>query len=280
MEVSAFIDWLSITHFGSATAPMHEALPNAQSAGKPKNGYTRAIKYKSGIIEMYNPDRKSMGVHIIYSGKVLQRIQERYGVSRDEIVRFHTSLSGRIARIDFAVDIHDGSLNLSTLWDKLETGEAKTLSAHSRTQSGKGKGDTVYVGSLKTRKKLLRIYDKAKERGDFLSDYIRVELEARGNVAVNAVRSYQDSGYLQSHIMGMVRKFCDFPSVPEWENVFSHPAMKIPVGTHQTGNTAKWLIQQCAPALARVMIEDGEFVEAFLKEVKFHVEKLKAEEGA
>lgn len=270
MEVATFIDWLSITHFGSATFETHSALPKQRKVTRAHSGYTSALLYTSGAIEMWNENKPRMGRHFIYTGKVLQRIQEMYGVSRDEILRFHTTLQGRVARIDFAIDIKQSGLLLTDLWEALEGKNAVTLSGHSRTQSGGNKGDTVYVGSRKTRKKLLRMYDKAKELGDFLEDYKRVELEMRGNVAVNASHQYQDSGYLQSCIMGMVRKFCDFPSISQWSDIFQAEPVKIPVGTHKTGDTEAWLLRQVAPALARAMLDDGSFYSRFIEHVQFH----------
>lgn len=279
MEISAFIDWLSVTHFGKAEVTKHEALPKTGKVITALNGYTRAIQYSTGAIEMWSPERPKMGIHMVYSGKTLQKIHEQLGVTRDEMLRFHTSTGGRVSRIDFAIDIREGKIDLKLLWDELEAETAKTKSQHSRTQSGGNKGDTVYIGSRKKRKKMVRIYDKAKELGDYVSDFIRCELECRGQVAQSSSRLFQDSGYDAKTILAMVRAFVDFRDVRQWVDVFTSDPLKIPVGTHETGETEKWLLNQVAPSLARVMLDNPDFDVEFVKHVSFYLHKLREERG-
>jgi hypothetical protein len=277
-SVSAFIDWISVTHKGLGSAPMPDSLPKESVSSTGHNGYTSAKKYLTGVVEMLNPQRPDMGIHVIYSGKVLDTIQARYGVTRDEILRFHTTLAGRIARIDFAIDIRGYNLNLNTLWEQLEQGQAITKSSHTRTQSGYDKGDTVYVGSRKTRKKLLRAYDKAKETGDFVSDYKRVELECRQDVARNATALYQDNNYQTDTILAMVRSFCDFPLCDIWSSILTVNAEKIPVGDKSIGNTEKWLLEQVAPAFARALVSNPDFYEVFKDRVEFEYNSFLAQQ--
>lgn len=273
MDVSAFIDWISVTHKRTGKH-LPEMLPSTHQTTGGRNGYTTGKLYTSGVVEMINPERPDMGIHIVYSGKVLQSIADNYGVSRDDVLRHHTTTGGRISRVDFAVDIVDSGLQLSNLWEQLENGSACTNSGHSRTQSGNDKGDTVYVGSRKSRKKLVRCYDKAKEQGDFVSDYIRVELETRQDVARNAAKMYQDNGYTGDTITGMIKKFVDFPDYKLWTEIFEAEPMKIPVAPSGDGQTETWLLKQVAPALARVLIEDGDFMVRFHEAVNFHMYKI------
>lgn len=273
METAAFIDWLSVTHFGSAEVAHHEALPNKNDVTTAHNGYTRAIKYSTGVLEMWCPERPKMGRHFIYSGKTLEHIQRAYHVTRDEILRFHTTLQGRISRCDFAIDVIGGRLDIDYCWNELEDGKANTKAAYSRTQNGQKRGYTLYIGSRKKRTKMLRIYDKAKEMGDFVSDYIRVELETRANVARNAIRIYQDNDYSPETITGMVLGFCDFGEYPLWQRALHAPPLKVPVGTHQTGATEKWLLNQCAPALAKVLLYNPSFADTFSAVVRHYVEE-------
>ncbi|HKY46312.1 MAG TPA: replication initiation factor domain-containing protein [Pyrinomonadaceae bacterium] len=273
MKTSAFIDWLSVTHFGSTDVPQHDMLPKDKEFGKAHNGYSDAFKYSTGVIVMWNTKRPAMGLHIIYTGKVLQTIRERYGVNADEILRYHTTLQGRVSRCDFALDVHQSGLSIGNLWDELENGQAQTKSSHSRTQNGQNRGYTLYVGSRKKRKKMLRIYDKAKEVGDFVSDWLRVELETRSDVARNATRLYQDRNCTPETIAGMVLGFCDFPSVDLWQRTISAPHDKIPVGTHQTGDTEGWLLNQCAPALAKAILRDPSFAGTFASVLEHFIAK-------
>jgi len=277
LDVSAFIDWISVTH-KAKIAPVHDNLDKTFVPARGQNGYTAGKRYTTGVMEYWNPARPDMGVHIVYSGKVLAKIANDYGVSRDEILQFHTTLNGRVARIDFAVDIKNSGLDLNQLWHELENKNAITKSQHTRTQSGNNHGDTVYVGSRKSRKKLLRAYDKAKELGDFTADYIRVELETRSDVAKNASRLYQHEGYNAGTIIGMVKGFCDFPCVDSWNKCFMGDISKIPVGDKTIGNTEKWLLNQVSPALARVMVDNPEFFSVFIDDVKRNYEYIKKSE--
>lgn len=276
--ISAFIDWISVTHksgFNQKHANLDLTYQNARGI----NGYTVGKRYTTGVLEYYNPAQPRMGVHIVYSGKVLAHIADDYGVSRDEVLQFHTTLGGRIARIDYAVDIKNHNLDLTSLWEQLESGQAITKSSHSRTQSGKNRGDTVYVGSRKSRKKLLRMYDKAKELGDFVSDYKRIELECRADVARNSTNVYQNSGYKANVISGMVRAFCDFPLSKVWTSILNAEPEKIPVGDKTTGNTEKWLLEQVSPALARTMIDNPEFFSVFIADVQRNYDYIKSSQN-
>lgn len=276
MEIAAFIDWISVTHKGSAEIVLPEALPTAKKEDKARNGYTHAFKHSTGIIEMYNPDRPDMGLHFVYSGKVLQQINQLYGVTRDDILRTHTTTGGKVSRVDFAIDAKDSGISLLQLWEELEGKSAKTLSKHSRTQTGENGGDTVYIGSRKTRTKLLRVYDKAKEMGDFVSDYIRIELETRGDIARNAVRVYQDNGYSASFITSAIRGFCHFPCNDKWCSVCSTNPSKIPTGAHVTTDRERWLIKTVAPSLAQAMHDNPNFFSDFIQHVTFHYNELNA----
>lgn len=274
MEIAAFIDWIAVTHHNENGALLFQGLPATSLAAKPRNGYTIAYQYGIGVIEMRNPDHKRMGIHYIYSGKVLQQIETVFGVTRDEILRRHATLGAKFSRIDFAIDAKNAGINLLQLWEELETYQAITLSKHSRVQTGRNGGDTVYIGSKKTRQKMLRIYDKAKEMGDYVSDWIRIELETRGTPARNAARAYQDNDYSPESIASFVRGVCDFPCNVEWCTVCSATPSKIPSGNHQATNREKWLLQTVAPSLAQACIDNSEFFDEFAKHVRFHYNKL------
>lgn len=286
METSVFIDWISFTKFGSSPVTYPDALPTHKEPTSGHNGYTRAFKYASGVTEMFNPNRPDMGVMITYSGKVLERISTLYDVSRDDILRYHTTLSHRVSRIDFAVDLRNSQIDLDELWSRLENKQALTKSGHARVQRGQDKGYTVYVGSQKSRKKLLRVYDKAKEQRDFVSDYKRVELQCGQAVARNATKLYQDSGYQPDTVTGMIRAFCDFPDCQEWANAFNSELLKLPVQQLDSNGdpivkdseTAIWLMKSVAPAMARVLAEQPEFWSKFRDRVTYHMMSMSGNE--
>lgn len=276
MVTSAFIDWMSVTHKHSGNKLLN-ILPECTTKCTARNGYTLAYQSIAGVIMMQNPDRPDMGTHIVYSGKTLATCQDDFNVSRDNILRHHTTIGGRVSRIDFAVDIVDENLSLERLWDQLENKTAITRSSHSRTQSGNNRGDTVYVGSRKTRRKMIRAYDKAKEQHDFVSDYKRIELECRSDAARNSAELYQNSNYDAAAIVGMIRQVCDFPNDDNWSRLFESPLLKIPVAPPTSGETEKWLLKQCAPAMARTLLLDEQFYIRWLNAVQYHTRKMRGE---
>jgi len=273
MECSAFIDWISVTHKHSGNKT-HSQLPECSLKTQARNGYTLALQSIAGVTMMQNPDRPDMGTHFIYTGKTLHKCNELYNVSRDDILRHHTSIGGSLSRIDFAIDIIDSNISLNNLWYQLENSTARTRSSHSRTQSGANGGDTVYVGSRKTRRKMVRIYDKAKEQKDFLSDYKRIELECRSTIARSSALQYQDSDYSPDAINSMIRGVIDFPDDKVWTTIFTHEATKIPVAPPTSGNTEAWLLNQAAPAMARVLSTNPEFYTRWLHAIQYHERKL------
>lgn len=273
MEISTFIDWISVTHKWQGEH-LPETANRDYTDSKAHNGYTLGKKYLSGVIEMFNPSRPDMGVHIIYSGKALNRVCEQSGLTRDEILLHHINNGGRASRIDYTVDIIDSGLSIDDLWQALENGNAKTKSSHSRSQDGHGKGYTLYVGSRKTRKKMLRIYDKGKEQEQWQGvDWKRIELETRTEIARNSCDMYIRDGMKSSTIHSMIAGVCDFPENPLWARILQSEASKIPVGTTGDGNTEKWLMTQVAPALARVLSYDSSFLSKFMSEVNFQIHK-------
>lgn len=269
MEKSTFIDWISITHKTDGDL-LPETVNRSHTQGKARNGYTECKSYLNGIMEMFNPQRPDMGIHIVYTGKALQATCEQSGMTRDDILLHHLAIGGKPSRIDVALDIENSGMIIDELWKQLETKQAKTLSSHSRSQSGNGKGYTLYVGSRKTRKKMLRIYDKAAEQGWDFVDYKRIELEMRQEVCRNFCGLYLEGGLDTGIIEGSIRGVCDFPDDKLWNSIFDYEASKLPVGTTGDGDTETWLLKQVAPALARVIAFKPQFIHRFMKAVEFH----------
>jgi len=274
METFTHIDWLSLTHSNLDGDYYPESMNRDYIATKAMNGYTEAKLFRSGVIEMMNPKYQKMGVHIIYSGKVLERLENESGIDRNYILAQHIMQGAKLTRLDIAIDVKDSGLNLDALWQELECKNAKTKSQHSREEKGFGKGYTVYVGSRKTRRKLVRIYDKAIELGWDNIDYKRIELEMRRDIARNAANSYLKSHFDNEYVNSIINGVVSFPDMQLWQEIMSNESAKIPVAESGSGNTEKWLMRQVAPAMARTLISSPEFAEKFNKQVSFLIEKL------
>jgi hypothetical protein len=274
---STFIDWISITHKQRGDN-LPEVMDRTHILSNGRNGYTESKLYLSGVIELMNPTRPDMGIHIIYSGKTLERVSQQTGMSRDDILSHHIGMGGKPSRIDYAIDIQSSGLDLDEIWENLEQKKAKTKSSHSRSQSGHGQGYTIYIGSRKTRKKMLRIYDKALEQRFDGVDYKRIELETRQDVAKNMCAMYVESNYSTDCIESAILGVCNFPEVGIWDYVFQCEPSKIPVAKSGNGDTETWLLKQVAPAMAKVLAYDPSFKERFEHSVDFYRYKYIVEE--
>ena len=266
---SVFIDWISVTH-KNHNDNLPESMNRTHVLSGGRNGYTGGKMYLNGVIELMNPNRLDMGVHIIYSGKTLERVSQQTGMNRDDILAWHLATGGRPSRIDYAIDIQDSGLDLDEIWENLEQKKAKTRSLHSRSQTGHDQGYTIYVGSRKTRKKMLRIYDKGLEQKFDGVDYKRIELETRQDVCKNMCSIYAESGFNADSIESAILGVCNFPHVGIWDYIFKCKPSKIPVGKSGDGDTETWLLKQVAPAMAKVLAFDPSFKMRFDNAVEFY----------
>jgi hypothetical protein len=145
----------------------------------------------------------------------------------------------------------------------LKLGKCKTSAQLSpRYDDPRDKGYTQYIGK-KTSQIYLKLYDKAEEMG-IIGDHTRIELTVRQGRANRAAREVvQGTDYRR-----LVVAFADFPQWRQWNKAMAANPVKLP--KEQTiGNTEKWLLDSCAPALARVIFFNSEagFFEKFTDEV-------------
>lgn len=89
----------------------------------------------------------------------------------------------RITRCDLAVDFLDGEVTVDEALKAYEAGRfcssGRPPQARHLSDLGSGEGSTLYVGSRQS-SKLLRVYEKGKQLGDRVSNWVRAELELKG----------------------------------------------------------------------------------------------------
>lgn len=264
-EIQLTIDWISATsHVQTETKEYtaHPALHDWENwqevAGA--NGYTVGGKHQSGAKVYVNYQRRDMGKHIIYSGKVLQRINKMYDVDSFEILKHHIDSGHNITRIDVAVDFVGYGVKVQDFQNAFMQGHVITrLRSASMIRSLTDNGHTFYLGSRKKRKKLVRVYDKASEQG-IDGDWIRVELQLMGRPATElAMRAIRDKS-ITSVLIGAIIGVADFHTIPVWD-LMKHDQLAIKLGSisNDKGNTQKWLLEQCLPALAKEIAIDVKF---------------------
>lgn len=191
------------------------------------HGYKRAEVF-NGVTIMYDGRLNAegvddMGVCVEISGQGCRALESFAHIEwlpflafvLDDLNEF------KVTRLDLAYDDHTGVLDKLRL--KLDTEEHNYRSKFRTWEIRYGsKGFSIYHGS-KQSAALIRIYDKAAERG--LLDgthWIRVEIQLRDENAAGAIRAYLDKQNLGAVYGGMLATYlvyceeCDDTNVSRW----------------------------------------------------------------
>jgi len=255
MEVNFTIDWIAAT-FNKEQG--YEFVKYCTDDGRIKGvqshgakGYNTGISYANGLSVWWHTEMQANGVHVVLSGSCLRQLLAN-GHDWKEVMERVSSSGGRTSRVDLAFDIKNGQLACGDF----EIARLKPYKGKGRTPkfvklvSGDGSW-TTYVGSRQS-EKFLRIYDKAKEQGNYVEDYIRVELETKGETA-HAV-GWQFSRLDKNECVGMARGLllgvADF-NIPSWEAAFNGHTVALSIPQGKEKDTFGWLIKQCVPSLAK-----------------------------
>lgn len=278
MEISANIDWISVTYpFTDKRSERARVLPDdhngANHLARASMGYDIAIMYQSGAMEMWHSKHPHMGIHVAYSAKSIAYACENFGMEQWEVLDY-LSATAKMARLDVALDVANVPIDIRQLHADALNGKIKT-----RTKSidyvesakiGQEYGArTLYLGSMKKRKKLLRVYDKGMQLN--LNKYLtRFELELHGAIANNAKGTLLDRvDRIASAISGMIRGYADMSEVLPVE-IFTSDAIKIALPKYKKSDTAKWLVDVVAKTLAKEVYSDAsvftDFIERFKQE--------------
>lgn len=176
-------DWLSFTSKVHTPDQLIAALglshvPWTETKGA--RGY-RDRKYFSCISIHYN-GRSDMGVWVEMSGQGCRTFESLSEVGWEGIFSFIRDNGLKITRLDVAYDDHIGILDIRQIASDTQAGMYISKSDYWETVLS-SKGTTVQIGSPQS-KVLIRIYDKAAERGKQDEHWIRVELQLRDDRAV------------------------------------------------------------------------------------------------
>jgi hypothetical protein len=203
---------------------------------------------------MWNRERPEMGEHLQLSGSALRFMANR-GMDAFAALREVFRLGGRVSRIDLAIDLFDSGLTLAHLGKP-----------HRLPYKGKGRtpkitpmgdeedGWTLYVGS-RSSDKFLRVYDKSKEQKLSDVDWVRIELECKGMVAHWLGVELPDKTPKGSHAFAatLIRSMVDFDNAA-WTFALDSDEVQTGMPKQTERDTLKWLVDACAPALAKQII--------------------------
>lgn len=155
--------------------------------------------------------RNDMGVCLNMSGQGCRAFEEHSTTSWMSLLSAILSTNCNITRLDLAYDDHMGVIDIRRfacdIRDRNYRSKSKKASIiWSDDQDSDIQGITVYIGS-KSSDVLIRVYDKAAERGFKDRHWIRVELQLRDDRAFAGVKCLVDQKNIGVTVAGILRNY-------------------------------------------------------------------------
>lgn len=206
----------------------------------------------------WNEDQRAAGSYVVFAGDDLALIRTRLKMSDDELLKRLAFRALNFTRLDFCVNITAGNAGETRREHEAGNAETRVKTAWEPDYFVGGNGRTIYFGSSKS-KKMLRVYDKAREMR--MSDDVilsRIELQTRKEAADIL------AGVMQTHTVmdagkTAIRDFCDFPRLDWYQDALSggyDVAMQLTPA--KESDFMKWLNDQVGPAIKK-RIDTGQF---------------------
>lgn len=265
MENKILIDWLTVTSKTLDVDDFKSLLGLTSAPWLSTKGYYgyRSREYYESISIHYD-GTKDMGVCLEMSGQGC-RAFETLGAGDFEIF-FKKILEEedlRVTRLDIAFDDHTGLLDINDIVSDTEDLKCVVTAFRSWCTTCSNKGKSVDIGS-KSSSVLIRIYDKAAERGFKDSDmhWVRVEMQLRDDRAFEFLRLPMTIGeryfnvlcnYLCYVTPGADKNKSRWKLRPYWENflqdayavsIYSKPGME-----YNLGNVDNFVFRNAANAI-------------------------------
>lgn len=255
IETSFTVDWIGATFTregaDSFIRSMYDGISTFKPASVQTRGYNQAFENEDGIRYNTHTEREEMGVHIAMSGSCLRKLYAKF-MDWKQLFELIDKNNGRTSRVDLAFDVKNSGLTPTDLGKPtLRPYKGKGRTPKFNTLLGGDGSWTLYIGS-RSSEKMLRIYDKAKEQKDYVSDYIRVEVETKGEtgraVGWNFARS--DKNECVAMAIGLAKGVADF-NLPAWDYALRGERVGLAIPQGKEKDTFGWLVKVCAPALAK-----------------------------
>ena len=242
-KVNVLIDWITFT-------VKNETDPRAviskylaidirmfQDLGYGINFYSQCLEF-NGIMVLYAPVENvanMSGVSVSMSGTGCRTFEQFSKLRLDgctdsqgmvnlafpQLFQLIHTNDCNVSRIDIACDDHSGLLDMDDIaeavkpLDKSQLRRFRSrLSKVTRNDSAEGDqdtGTTIYIGAPSSDLRF-RIYDKAKEQGDFSNHWVRLEMVLRGKNSMGFVENFvncESLGVLASGILNDKIQFID-----------------------------------------------------------------------
>jgi len=253
------LHWIEGTFKSRTALNVPSILTQQRTETRPLNGYAVGTVYEDGRRLDVHPGRPEMGSHMTWNGTACDNCP----MDQIDLIAYLQAANFSFTRLDLAIDAIGFNLKPKHATRELKYGRCKTRAKTSdRRDDPRQVGYTQYIGKMSS-EICLKLYDKAAEMG-INEDWTRIELTVRHRRADKAAREIVRGTDYRS----LVVAYADFPSWREWKRVMESTPVKLPSQRTET-NTQRWLLDQCAPSLARVIFLAGnsEFYERFKDEV-------------
>lgn len=257
LDVGFSLDWLSFTVKGISDTTVARALLFGQDMScfievPPMNGYSYAVRHPFGHVVMSNLKRPDMGVHVMFSGSALNELLTG-GIDQFQLIRWAVGEGAKITRIDLAVDLYGTPVDMDKLYkSKQVKGQEGSARKRERRENDEG-GYTIYFGSRKS-DKVLRVYNKAAEKGLIGVIWTRFEMEFKSDpaheVATNVMSmSFEDA---MLYTMGLVKAQYNADD-PLYQELLRSPARHVATTKDASDSTLDWLLGPVAKTMAKQM---------------------------
>lgn len=263
-KVSYKIDWITATNKG-IDMDIHEGIERLQVklgerewliADRTPPPYTEGIESDAGII-CWSPDYPEFGVMFRAGGANVRALRDS-GIDDPSTVKALLGLGWGMRRLDIAVDIYDTAARPKEIYDLWKTGNittpAREVTIFQKASSGgKISGETVYIGSRKSKGgRLLRVYDKGAELG-VNEDIIRVEMELKDKYAQKAAQDLIETVDIKrvaaNNLFSIVPR-----GLPEWiTRAVVGPVEIVHVEADTQTNFEKWFTKIVLPAIEKAV---------------------------
>lgn len=265
--LSQKVHWIAGTFKGQQAIKLPLNLTQNSIPCKGYLNYPVGTLFEDGRKMFQAPNNPEWGVHCVWSGTACDNCP----VNPLHLICGLICAGFSFTRIDLAIDVKNANLRPCRATEEIENKRHKTRAEKCLTlHDAAGTGYTQYIGQMSS-EIYLKLYDKAAEMGTN-EDHTRIELTIKSKRANTAARQ----AVLRQDFRGLVVSFADFPEWDEWREAMAVAPVKLPSQRQET-NTRRWLMDACAPALAKVIFLDhdgNEFYAKFIAAVAILSEQM------
>ena len=252
-NMSLSLDWLRFTLPDGALDDGERApsfVGGETNECKPVLSYNTAVMNEFHSLH-WHTDHPEFRVMVEMTGQQLSKLRKA-GTTESGLISKAIELGAKFTRIDFAVDLFDTGgrpVDVLQCWrhDQFYT-IAKSVSLVSKETRKSTTGETVYIGS-RSSERLVRVYDKAQQQKT-KTDWLRVELEAKGKRADQLGRLMQSDGVDKSGL-AMLADVCEWSDIDWFENIWGseyEPFEIDSIGRPET-DRERWLRTVVVPVI-------------------------------